>query len=142
METQPPRFQFSIRLMLVATAAIAAAVGAALPEPSWQSCLALEFLAFFFASIGVMAAFKSRGAFRVFWIAATTPASGGAAVYFFYGCLAGASSIMTEPAETLVMVTGGMRVALPVLWCFSLANGALCGLIYCLIWSRSPEPRP
>jgi hypothetical protein len=139
--TKPSHFQFSLRVMFVATAATAAAIAAALPEPSWQSCLALEFLAFFFASIGVMAAFKSRGAFRVFWIAATTPASGGAAVYFFYGCLAGLSSIMTEPGETLVMVTGGMRVALPVLWCFSLANGFLCCLLYWLLWPRPAEPR-
>jgi hypothetical protein len=132
------RAQFSIRLMLIATAAIAAAVAAASAEVSWQSCLALEFLGLLFASIAVIAAVKSRGALRVFWIAAAVPAGGGAAIYFFYACLAGASSMMTDPDETLVMVAGGVRIALPVLWCLSLANGLLCGLIYGVIW---PGPR-
>jgi len=108
-------FQFSIRQLLIATAAIAAALAAASAEASWQSCLALEFLGILFASIAIIAAFKSHGAFRVFWIAAAVPASGGAAVYLVYGCIAGMSSIMMAPDETLVMILGGLRLALPVL---------------------------
>jgi hypothetical protein len=130
----PAGFQFSIRLLLTATAAIAAAIAAVVAEPTWQSCLALEFLGVFFASIAVIAAFKSHGTLRVFWIAAAVPATGGAATYFVYGCLAGASSMMMEPGDTLMMVVGGVRIALPVLWCMSLANGLLCGLVSWAVW--------
>ena len=131
----PCGFQFSIRLLLLATAAIAAAVAAASAEPSWQSCIALEFLAVLFASVAVMAACRSRGAFRVFWIAAAVPASGAAATYFIYGCIAGMSSMMMDPDETLVMILGGLRLALPVVWCISLANGALCSIVYAMVWA-------
>ena len=62
------------------------------------------------------------------------PAAGGAATYFLYGCLAGASSMMMEPGDKLVMVVGGLRLALPVLWCLSLANGLFCGLVYWAVW--------
>ncbi|HEV3340673.1 MAG TPA: hypothetical protein VG125_09960 [Pirellulales bacterium] len=85
----PSRFQFSIRLLLIATAVIAAAVAAVAAEPTWQSCLALEFLSLVFASIAILAAFKSQGSLRVFWVAAAVPAGGGAATFFVYGCIAG-----------------------------------------------------
>jgi hypothetical protein len=135
MSGVPSRFQFSIRLLLIVTAAVAAAVGAVVAEPSWQSCLALEFVAVLFASIAVVAAFKSKGVFRVFWVAAAVPTSAATGTYFVYGCLATASSMMIDPAEALVMATSGLRVALPVLWCLSLANGLLCGLVYRAVWS-------
>ncbi|HWB13511.1 MAG TPA: hypothetical protein VG826_30075 [Pirellulales bacterium] len=137
MSGVPSRFQFSIRLLLVVTAAIAAAVAAVAAEPAWQSCLALEFLAMLFASIAVIAATKSHGAFRVFWIAVAVPASGGAATYFVYGCLAGASAMMLDPGDALVMVLGGVRVALPAIWCLSLANGFVCGLVCWAVWPRN-----
>lgn len=130
----PSRLQYSIRSLLIATAVVAAAVAAVVAEPTWQSCVALEFLGVFSASITIIAACKSRGAFRVCWIAAALPLTGGAAIYFVYGCLAGLSSMMMEPGETLVMICGGLRVALPVLWCLSLANGLLCGLVYRASW--------
>ena len=143
MEASQPRggFQFSIRLMLIATAAIAAAIAAVLAEPSWQSCLALEFLGFFFASIAIVAAIKSRGALRVFWAAAAVPAAGGTAPSFIYGLLAASTaSSFADPDEAFMMITSGLRLTFPVLWCFCLANGLLCGLIYELLWSRPPEP--
>ncbi|HVX15507.1 MAG TPA: hypothetical protein VHC22_30245 [Pirellulales bacterium] len=133
-------FQFSIRLLLIATAAIGAAVAAVAAETSWKSCLALEFLGILFASIAILAACKSHGALRVFWIAATVPATGGAAIYFFYGCVAGGSSMLTEPADTLVMILGGLRIALPVIWCLSLANGVACALVWSAIRSGKDDP--
>src|SRR5581483_6454480 len=144
MEASQPgdRFQFSIRLLLITTAAVAAAVAAVAAEPSWQSCLALLFLGFFFASIAVVAAFKSRGALRVFWAAAAVPAAGGTAPSFIYGLLAASTaSSFTEPDNAFMMITSGLRLTFPLLWCFCLANGFLCGLIYWLLWSRPPEPR-
>ena len=130
----PGRIQFSIRLLLLATAAIAAAFAAASPEPTWQSCVALEFLAIVFASIAVTAALKSRGGARVFWFAAAAPALGAATTHLVFACIATASASFTEPEDSLLMVASGLRVSLPVIWCLSLANGFVCCLVHGLAW--------
>jgi hypothetical protein len=133
--------QFSIRLLLMATAAIAAVLAAAKPKPTWQSCLAMESLAVFFASIAVMAVVKCRGGLRVFWIAAATPASIAAVTYFIYACIAGMSSMMMDSSETLLMIAGGTRFSLPVIWCVSLANGMICWAVWAMVWMGKKEER-
>ncbi|HVX16295.1 MAG TPA: hypothetical protein VHC22_34230 [Pirellulales bacterium] len=76
--SNPRRFQFSIRVMLVATASVAAVVGAMVAEPSPWSCLALGSLSVLFASVSIMTACMSTGRFRAFWTWTAVPAFLGA----------------------------------------------------------------
>ncbi|HWB10316.1 MAG TPA: hypothetical protein VG826_13885 [Pirellulales bacterium] len=144
METQPPaRFQFSIRLMLVATAAVAMGAGAVTTPLGWHSLPVLLLLGIAFASIAVMGAVSTQGRPRAFWIGFALAA--GLAAILATAMVFGVIIDLVESdrwdefgSSRLIKAT---RLSMSVLWCAGLLNGFFCVLVHRLIWPRPPEPR-
>ncbi len=65
--------QFSIRLLLVATTAVAAAVGVFVAEPSLVSLTAFMGLSIFYASFSFLLYTLSIGRFKMFWFGTAGP---------------------------------------------------------------------
>jgi hypothetical protein len=130
----PARFQFSIRLMLVATAAVAAAMAAYRAEHSWQGRLAINGLTVFSATAAILGVIQTSGKLRAFWL--------GAAFVLI---------ITAVRAFDELDQLGWFQSGAPILesesiawmfWCASPVNGLLVLLLHWLFWPRPPEPRP
>ena len=139
----PARFQFSIRLMLVATAAVAAAVGAVTAEPSWLSLAVLEFLTIFFAAASVIVLRQATGNWRTFLIGVVVGhcmavVAGGHVIPWFVPYQHGLN--VSELEDYAAGAAQSLRYILPAIWCAAPINGLLCVLIHWLIWPREPRP--
>jgi hypothetical protein len=118
-------FSFSIRSLLVATAAVAAAVGAVTTEPSWQSCLALEGLSLWFSTAGITAALNSRGPKKSFWICAAVPTTVVAGTFVLV-----VLEDHLDSFDDLEQAAKWMRVTFPIVWGFSFASGIIGAVAY------------
>lgn len=137
------RFQFSIRTILVATAAVAGAVAATNVKSGLVAVLAWGSIASFLCSLATIAATMTSGRLRAFWIGAAIPATA-AVVFAVHVC----SSIMVdslsydsldvdmEPYFRLCLLE--LRAGLPIVWCVALTNGAACVFAHWLIWQKPP----
>ena len=132
------RTQFSIRVLLVITAAVAASLNVAVPPSSLAKMVALEALAVLFASISTTLALASPGALCGFWIGVSI-------------CAGLAAMLATVNLPLLVMVAKdeasravcdfGMAEltqswVVPALWCLAPVNGLLCVFVR---WLASPR---
>jgi hypothetical protein len=130
--------QFPIRLLLVATAAVAVAVWTFVAKPSPESIVATDLVGILTASICVLASLQSTNQLRVFWLGAAMSATVGAVVaiqelnpivYFLY---------MPIDSE-LEVIARRIRISLLAAWCLAPSNGVLCVFVHWLVWPRSRE---
>lgn len=134
--------QFSVRSLMVATAAVAAAVAALVAEPSWASLAAMLELSTLFAALAVVFGVRSNGRAKVFWIGAAVPA-GLAAIYACWqlgGVVYGWIDFQMLHEKPNHIHVGSARIGLTVLWCLAPINGLLCVVIHWLIWPKKPAP--
>jgi hypothetical protein len=125
------RFQFSIRFLLVATAAVAAGAATAHAEPSKVTMLATQFLSLVFGTGAVIGVYQTTGAVRVFWI----------------GTAIALCPAVFQSAHGPLFVFGdvGGAMAYPSvwpLWCVAPINGLVAILLYWLFASRKDDGRP
>lgn len=126
------RFQFSIRLLLVATAAVAGAVAAISAEPSWQSLAGLECLTMFFATASVVAMRRTCGKVQTFWIGSAVGFSvavvcAGHVLPWFVPYQKGVD--VAELRDYSAGAAQSLRLVLPAIWCMALVNGILAVLL-------------
>ncbi|HVX15350.1 MAG TPA: hypothetical protein VHC22_29440 [Pirellulales bacterium] len=126
--------RFSIRHLLVATAAVAAGFAAVRIEPTWKSSLAMDCLTVVFATIALVGVLHGM---RPFWI--------GTAAMLCFGLIVAALSLW-QVSAFLSYENGHQRSELVatnrcllVVWCASPVNGLLAASLRWLIWPRSPE---
>jgi hypothetical protein len=135
--------QFSIRLLLVATAAVAAAVGAVTAKPSWKSLVALECLTMFLATGSLIVLRQATGNRRTFWIGVTVGHSmaivcGGHVIPWFMPYQHGLDVSQIE--DYAAGAAQSLRFILPAIWCAAPVNGLLCVVIHWLLWPGEPRP--
>lgn len=125
--------QFSIRTMLVATAAVAAAMAAYRAEHTWQGRLAINGLTVLSATLAILAAIQTSGKLRAFWVGSALVLIITAARAFeeldeLGWFLSGAPNLQSETIAWMF-------------WCAAPVNGLLAALLHWLIWPRPPESR-
>jgi hypothetical protein len=138
------RFQFSIRLMLVATAAVAAAFWVITSEPGWPSLMSLVFFAIAFATVSTIAAVCSGGRLRVFWV--------GASVMLIVGALIAVAGVMWLPfsvgrpslesyefTDRVLILSSFLRTSVAAFWLFAPFNGIICALVHWLFLRPTPQ---
>jgi hypothetical protein len=132
--------QFSIRLMLVATAAVAAGIASIRAETTAEAILAIDGLTVLFASAAILGVTQTSGKLRTFWIG--TAMLLGPAAFF---SVQSASSVWIYIGQgRLGELTGWWEVARQVwpIWCAAPVNGLLAIFLHWLFWPHPPEPRP
>jgi hypothetical protein len=137
----PSRIQFSIRLLLVATAAIAAAVGAVAAEPSLWSMIAMTALSVIFLTVPVIACFETVGRCRAVWVGVAL--SLGLAAAPTICMLASGISLMDEDTtiDWSSAAIDNIRYMDAGWWAFAPINGLIAVLIHWLFFERRPtEP--
>lgn len=122
------RLQFSIRMMLVATGVVAAAVGAVTAQPSWRSLIALECLTLLLATASVIALRQAAGNWRTFWMGATMAHAmaficAGHVIPWFVPYQHGLD--VAEIKDYAAGAAQSLRYILPVIWCAAPLNGVL-----------------
>jgi len=123
------RFQFSIRMLLVATAAVAVAVAAGRAQSSFQSAFVINGLTVAFNTAAIVAVMQTSGKVRTFWV-------GTAAVLCPASCMAGLSSmalffLITSASPYSPQGFGDNRFFW-LLWCAALVNGLFAVIFHCL----------
>lgn len=134
------RFQFSIRRLVAATAAIAGSAGAVVARPSWQSLVAMEGMALFFITSAAIAARHASGAMRAFWIGclmsfgmAAIVASAGLPWFLIWDLLTNGK---IEQAG-LALIAESLEIPLAAFWCAAPANGLIAAAIHGLFCKAS-----
>jgi|SRR5215469_89699 len=132
------RFQFSIRFLLVATAAVAAGVAAIRAfEPTAASILAINCLTVLFATAAILAVTQTSGKVRTFWIG--TAIVLGPAAFFSVEWV---WSVWPHLGQaSLSELAGWFEDASQVwpFWCFAPINGLAAVFLHCLF---APRPTP
>jgi hypothetical protein len=139
MATRP---QFSIRLLLMATAGIAAALGAVTAPPGWHTLPIILLAGIGYAAMSIIFAVMTKRRIRAFWIGFAV-AAGLAAIV-----AAGVAVVrILEAVETNGWHDAGdsrllqaTRLAMAGLWCAGVVNGAFCAVVHRLVWPRPKEP--
>lgn len=131
------RFQFSIHVVLVITAMVAAIAGASVAQSPWLSVVACRALAVLFASVGILSSLAHNGRMRVFLVGATIPAVIGEieAARDFKGMLYYFQSKVGNLQSDLEIVADSLRISLIVTWCIASINGVACVGLHRLFWS-------
>jgi hypothetical protein len=139
------RFQFSIRFLLVATAAIAAGTAAVCAKPSWPSSLALGCLSVLFSTAGIVAAKQASGNLQTFWIGTAVVLALGPvfamsfAAWFGMLMSLGPSKPPQEFMEGHAWGAPLLKLVLPGLWCAAPINGLVAVLLH---WLFAPNRKP
>lgn len=140
------RFQFSIRFVLVATAAIAAGAAAVCAKPSWQSSLALGCLSVLFSTAGIVAAKQVDGHLQTFWIGTAVVLALGPvfamsfAAWFGMLLSLGPTKSPKEFMEGYAWGAPILKLVLPGIWCAAPVNGLVAVLVHSLFANRPNEP--
>lgn len=133
------RLQFSIRLLLVATAAAAGGLAAVCAERSFQSAFAINGLTVAFATVAIVAVSRTRGSVQMFWV-------GTAVVLGMASYLACWSSVwlcmcMEDGTDPSMGFTIQNRFFW-VLWCAAPINGLFAVVVDRLFAPRRDEKPP
>lgn len=143
------RFQFSIRFLLVATAAIGGVVAAVVARPSWRSSLALGCLSLLLSTAGVVAARRTDGPLQLFWIGTAAvlalgpifAASFGAWLAIIWNTPLGYEQAIGGTAlDQYVWGARVLRVVLPAIWCAAPINGLVAVFLNWLFAPRRNAP--
>jgi len=131
------RFQFSIRFLLAATVAVAAAFGVARAEPSWQISLAMDALTALFLTAAIIGAIQTSGEARAFWIGTVV-----VLLSAFYGASENACVVLSYLVAYWDGVLPGVGGLMPsdvrgggflwVLWCAAPVNGLFAAFLHWL----------
>ena len=128
------RFQFSIRLMLVVTAAVAAALAAVCAERSFQSAFAINGLTVAFTTAAIVAVIQTRARMQSFW-------AGTVVVLVPTSILACWSSVWLwmciEAGSDLLQSSHTQYRFLWLFWCVAPINGLFAVV---LNWLFAPRP--
>lgn len=134
-------FQFSIRTLLVVTAAVAAVFWVITSEPGWQSFMSLVFLAIMFATVAIIVAVLTHGRLRVFWAGASAMLVSGGLValtgVLWLQFATGRPSVEGyEFTEKLLLLSSFLKPSVAVFWLFAPLNGLVCALIHWLFFEQ------
>lgn len=132
-------FQFSIRLLLVATACIALAVAAISAKPSWPSMFALELLSVGFATISIDAAIGTTGKVRSFWIGVSVPNVLAAVLAVMAICVCYPVLDFKVSHQFFEAVVDFIRFGIVPFWLFAPLNGVLVLLLKWVALSSPPR---
>jgi hypothetical protein len=121
------RFQFSIRMLLLATALIASALGAILAKQSWQAGLWVAFVAHMLPSAFLAGALYTRGPSQAFCAGAVFPATA-ALLFLVFESWATSSSTVEDPFVDFFesIADSGSKNILTVFWSGIPVIGILC----------------
>jgi hypothetical protein len=137
--SNPVRFQFSIRHILVATAVVASAVGACATRQDFVAAVALNLVAALLCSLAIVAVVMTTGKVRTFWIGAAIPAFAGVV----YAALVFGSKPIGFGLDYVLVSSGPtLRGGLPPVWGLALVNGLLCVVLHGVIWPRRQSDNP
>lgn len=135
-----PRFQFSIRLMLVATALIAVGAWVFTWEPSAPALIAMPAIVTSLVTLSAFACCSTTGKAKVFWFGFTIPVA--------IGILAATSEAQAslyawhQRAFENMLPLQCVVVRDTLLGCLAFApiNGVVCALVHWAIWTRADGP--
>ena len=122
------RFQFSIRFVLLATAAVAAGAAAIRTDPSWQSTLAIDCVTVLYATGALIGISQARGKMRSFWIG-TSLVLTVAAIH----AIDGITRLLTPQYSTGILL---FHWVMWKVWCAALVNGVVAVFIH---WVCAPR---
>ncbi|HVX15117.1 MAG TPA: hypothetical protein VHC22_28250 [Pirellulales bacterium] len=134
----PQRVQFSLRLLLVATAVVAGATATVAAKPSLVSVISTLACAVLLFSVSTLAFMKTGGTPKAFWLGMAIP-TGIAAVALVVSTrdfvwVASYSSALSAISDELARSRDADRLVAATAWCIAPINGALCAFIHWLIW--------
>lgn len=132
------RFQFSIRLMLAATAVVASAVWATDAKPS-VSTLAIFALSMVFTSVSILAYTLTTGTLRTFWLGVMVPTGTQAIATVLLLALVLRAHDGFESLSQDMSTALSLRNTAIIAWCFAPINGLVCAIVHRLF--RSPATR-
>lgn len=136
-------FQFSIRFLLVATAAVAAGVAAFRLEPSLIAVVALDSVALFFATTAIVGVRQTVGRVQAFWMG-TAFVLVLSAVYVAMEASELPPFLLPadafSPGEWGTGRVKNHRLVLGVFWSLAPINGLLAVALHCLFAPKKTPP--